>query len=85
MDYARIYAEFIADRRAKEKDLSGYTEKHHILPRSLGGSNARNNIIRLKASDHFFAHVLLARVHHGSMWIALAFMAHGNVSSGGST
>lgn len=75
MDYKRIYAEFIADRRLKEPALAGYVEKHHIAPRSLGGSDDADNLIRLTASDHFFAHLLLAKIHGGAMWYAVNAMS----------
>ena len=74
MDYQRIYNEFIADRRIKERSLTGYTEKHHILPRSLGGDNSKENIIRLAAQDHYFAHELLAKIYRGKMINALWMM-----------
>lgn len=74
MDYKRIYAEFIADRRAKESSLSGYTEKHHITPRSLGGDDSPDNLIRLSAEDHVHAHVLLAKAHDNRQWIAVAYI-----------
>lgn len=67
MDYQRIYREFIADRKSKPKP-SGYTERHHILPRSLGGGNEPKNLISLTAEDHLFAHVLLAKAYGGAMW-----------------
>lgn len=75
MNYQRIYDEFIADRREKESLLTGYTENHHIIPRSLGGNNLKENLIRLTAQDHYFAHELLAKIHGGSMWSALFFMS----------
>lgn len=71
MDYKRIYAEFIKDRREKEKGLSGYVERHHILPRAMGGDNSRENLIRLTPEDHYFAHLLLAFIHRGGMVSAL--------------
>lgn len=76
MDYHRIYREFIADRKAKPKP-NGYTERHHILPRSLGGGDGSNNLIDLTAEDHFFAHLLLAKIHGGRMWAPIAFMVKG--------
>jgi hypothetical protein len=79
MDYERIYREFIADRRAREASLSGYTERHHVLPKSRGGTDAPANIIRLTAEDHFFAHLLLAKMHGGGMWIAVRRMRWGRV------
>lgn len=81
MNYERIYNEFIADRRDKEKTLIGYTEKHHILPRSLGGDNAKENLIKLTAQDHYFAHELLARIHGNGMWSALFLMSNSSTCS----
>lgn len=61
MDYERIYREFIADRRLRESNLTGYSERHHILPRSMGGGDEPENLISLTAEDHFFAHLVLAK------------------------
>jgi hypothetical protein len=77
MDYGRIYGEFIADRKAREGGLTGYVERHHIVPRALGGSDDPENIVRLTAGDHFFAHLLLAKHLGGSMWYALNAMVEG--------
>lgn len=74
MDYARIYREFISDRLAKQPEAPTYFERHHILPRALGGGNESENLIRLTPEDHFFAHLLLARAHGGAMWYALQAM-----------
>lgn len=75
MNYQRIYDEFIKDRRIKELTISGYTEKHHIIPRSHGGDNSKGNLIKLSAQDHYFAHELLAKIHGGGMWSALFIMS----------
>jgi hypothetical protein len=75
MNYQRIYNDFIADRRIKEQTLTGYSEKHHILPRSLGGLDSAENLIRISADDHLMAHMLLAKIHGGIMWHALNSMA----------
>ena len=74
MDYHRIYNEFIADRKAKPTP-DGYTERHHILPRSLGGGDEAANLIALTARDHYFAHCCLAKMHGGKMWAALLAVA----------
>lgn len=71
MDYQRIYIEFIADRKRRAASLVGYSEKHHILPRCLGGGEQSENIVRLTAGDHFFAHLLLAKIHGGPLWYAI--------------
>lgn len=77
MDYKRVYAEFIKDRREKEAHLEGYSERHHIVPRCMGGGDEAENLIRLTAEDHFFAHLVLAKIHGGKMWAPVAFMVGG--------
>lgn len=76
MNYERIYREFIADRIARGKP-GGYSERHHILPRALGGDDDAGNLIDLTAEDHFFAHLLLAKIHGGRMWAPVALMVGG--------
>ena len=76
MNYARIYSEFIADRLTKQPVKPDYFEKHHILPRSLGGGNEKSNLIRLTPEDHLFAHLLLAKIHGGKMWNAAHAMVY---------
>lgn len=44
---------------------TGYIEKHHILPKCLGGSNAQNNLVLLTAREHFICHLLLVRMTSG--------------------
>jgi hypothetical protein len=45
MDYKRIYDELIADRLHNPPAESEYTEKHHILPRSIGGTDDPSNLV----------------------------------------
>lgn len=47
-----------ATRRAAKKIL-GYTEKHHIIPKSLGGSDDPSNLVWLTAAEHLQLHLLL--------------------------
>lgn len=47
--------------------FKGYVEKHHIIPKALGGSNGSDNIARLTAREHFVCHLLLAKIHGGKM------------------
>lgn len=79
MNYAGIYFKLID--HAKLSPPSGRAEIHHIKPRSLGGDNNQSNLIALTPRQHFVAHRLLAKIHGGSMWAALAFMARGNTNS----
>jgi hypothetical protein len=45
----------------KSKDL--YTEKHHILPKSMGGTNKKDNLVRVPARVHFLMHWMLYRIY----------------------
>jgi hypothetical protein len=74
MDYRKIYDQFVASR--KHKTPSGYYEVHHIVPRAFGGSDEPENLIKLTASDHFFAHVLLAKIYGGPMIPAVFLMSN---------
>lgn len=62
MDYMKLYDSLINNRRNKGTP-SGYKERHHVVPKSLGGSNDSDNIVALTAREHFVAHLLLAKIH----------------------
>ena len=47
--------------RARNRILEGYTELHHIIPRSMGGSDDSSNIVALTAREHFICHILLTK------------------------
>ena len=40
--YTKWYFNIISN--VQNRDISGYTEKHHIIPKSLGGSNKQTNL-----------------------------------------
>ena len=46
---------------AKNRSIEGYTEKHHIIPKSMGGTDDTDNLVKLTAREHFIAHVLLTK------------------------
>lgn len=59
----KTYEEFInniLDSRGRFACGDEYHERHHILPKSCGGTNNENNLIDLYAKEHFEAHRLLA-------------------------
>lgn len=61
MNYLRIYNSLIEKR--KNILVEGYKEKHHIIPKCLGGSNNYDNLIYLSAREHFIAHQLLIKIY----------------------
>jgi hypothetical protein len=45
----------------KDRELDCYTEKHHIIPRCMGGSDDKVNLVVLTAREHYVAHLLLTK------------------------
>lgn len=74
MDYQLVYRRFIESRRSRRVD--GYFEVHHVLPRAFGGDDSDENLIILSPEDHFFAHLLLAKIYGGRMIAALFLMSN---------
>ena len=50
---------------AQSRVLDCYKEKHHILPRCLGGNNKKENLVELTAKEHFIVHMLLCKFTFG--------------------
>lgn len=63
MNYQKIYDDLIDSRRIRECQSDTYYEKHHIVMKSMGGTNDSSNIVSLTAREHFLAHWLLWRIH----------------------
>lgn len=74
--YKNWYNQIIAN--GKPHRLEGY-ERHHILPKSLGGTDESSNLIFITAREHFICHWLLIKIHptgeeHWKMLNALRMM-----------
>lgn len=61
MNYNKLYNEIIEKRKIEIP--SGYTEEHHIVPRSLGGTDDKDNLVLLTAKEHFICHLLLTKMY----------------------
>jgi hypothetical protein len=61
--YTNWYNKIVENARLKF--YTGYTEKHHIIPKSLGGSNEKGNLVLLSAREHFICHLLLTKMTTG--------------------
>jgi len=73
MNYQKVYDNLISKCRARQS-IDGYKERHHIIPKSLGGSNDPSNLVDLTAREHFVAHFLLAKLHGGNQWSSIKRM-----------
>ena len=81
MNYQSHYNKLI--ERAKRRCIDGYTERHHVIPKCLGGSNNNENLVRLTAREHFVAHQLLVKIYPSNNNLIFAAIAmtidyHGN-------
>lgn len=62
MNYIKIYDTIVENRKFNLiKNI--YAEEHHIIPKSLGGSSKKENIVRLTAREHFICHLLLTKIY----------------------
>lgn len=64
MNYKKHYDKLI--ERANNRIISGYTEKHHIIPRCMGGNDDIGNLVELTPEEHFVAHQLLVKMYPGN-------------------
>lgn len=75
--YTRWYNQII--ELAQNRITTGYIERHHIQPRSLGGTDSAANLVNLTAREHFVCHWLLTKIYptgeeHYKMLNALRMM-----------
>ena len=72
MNYKRLYDSIIQTAQARAV-TEGYTERHHILPRSMGGDDVASNLVVLTAREHYLAHYCLAKFTTGKDKASMVF------------
>jgi len=72
--YTKWYYQIID--HAKSTKRTGYLESHHIIPKSLGGSDAADNKVKLTAREHFVTHKLLIKMTRGRNRCKMSFAYH---------
>jgi hypothetical protein len=75
MNYPAYYNRLID--RARGRVLTVYKERHHVLPRCMGGTDSPDNLVDLTAEEHYVAHQLLVKMYpdntklaHAAVWMA---------------
>ena len=72
VNYLSIYNSIM--QQARDRMLEHGFERHHVIPKSLGGANNLSNLVQLTLREHFVAHKLLTRIYTGEaqkkMWFA---------------
>ena len=68
MNYKKIYDQLMEKAKAqnrkkfpKSDPKYQYFETHHIIPKSLGGTNERSNLVYLTFYEHYIVHLLLVK------------------------
>ena len=80
MNYQRVYNNII--QQALTRKISGYFEKHHIIPKCMGGSDEQNNLCDLTAREHYICHVLLVKMYPANTKLLYAWNMMNNMSDG---
>ena len=80
MNYKKVYKDLMHNRKYHQEITDGYFEIHHMMPKSLGGDNGEDNLVKLTAREHFIAHWLLWKMFGHEQ--ASAFMAMTRRSKG---
>lgn len=74
MNYQKIYDQLVDKciaRGLNKKLLKGYFEKHHIVPKCLGGLDNKDNFVLFTPREHVIAHRLLWKANpenYSLMW-----------------
>ena len=63
----------IIEKRKINPYTQGYCEVHHIIPKSMGGSNKKVNLVYLTAREHFICHMLLFRMTDGRNKVKMSY------------
>lgn len=61
--YIKTYKALINKGLSRTLEAGIYIEKHHILPKCMGGKNNKENFVKLTAREHIIAHMLLAKIY----------------------
>ena len=76
MNYEKVYYNLIEKARARglnKKVLDYKTEKHHIIPKCLNGTDDKNNLVLLTPKEHYVAHHLLIKIYPKNSGCFLAY------------
>jgi hypothetical protein len=73
--YTTWYNNIIRQAQSRVLSVDTYTEKHHIIPKSIGGNDSTDNIVKLTAKEHFICHLLLVKMTTGLHKRSMAYAA----------
>jgi hypothetical protein len=83
LNYQRIHNQIIERAKSEKRQKNGdvYYEQHHIVPKCLGGSNKKENLVLLTAREHFIVHKLLCEIYPDNNSLIYAYWMMANNTS----
>lgn len=81
MNYQKIYDQIISRAQNRVLEIGVYFEKHHKIPRCMGGDDSPENLVKLTAREHFICHWLLIRIYPKHEGLIYAFSAMCNLKN----
>jgi hypothetical protein len=73
LNYKLLY-DLLVQKAKNRTEVPLVKERHHILPKSLGGTNKKENIVLFTPKEHYVAHHLLWKIYrnkemHYAFWL----------------
>jgi hypothetical protein len=81
VNYKAYYDRLILKARSRT-ELLGYSERHHVTPKCLGGGDEPFNLVNLTPEEHYVAHQLLVKMNPEHLGISYAAMLMSRVGKG---
>lgn len=76
LKYEKWYNNLIEKAKSRiEKDPNEYYEVHHIVPKSIGGTNDESNLVTLTYREHIISHMLLSEIYPNNIKLIFAAKA----------
>jgi hypothetical protein len=66
MNHRKVHDQLIDRAKSRLKESGTYYEKHHIIPKCMGGLDSEDNLVNLTAREHFLVHWLLVEIYRGT-------------------
>lgn len=74
MNYRKIHDAIIGSAKSREIDPLLNYERHHIIPKAMGGTDEDSNLVRLTVREHFVVHMLLWRIYRNRQMASALWM-----------
>jgi len=81
LNYFKIYEQLVEKAKNRDESTLQYIERHHVVPRCMGGNDDKDNLVALTLEEHFVAHQLLTKMFPDVDALAYAANMMGNRSN----